>query len=105
MALRSAQEADLVEKIRVIHQDSIATMPDHRIVEELEERPATADPNDIVDQTVLAEYELAESHGGLLRHPGATRTATRPSTRGRARCQPGSPKPLARRAPPCRACT
>ena len=71
MALRSAQEADLVEKIRVIHQDSIATMPDHRILEELEERRATADPKDIVDQIVLGEYEIAAAHRGLIRNPGA----------------------------------
>jgi len=69
MALHSAQEADLVEKIRVIHQDSIATMPDHRILEELEERRATADPKDIVDQIVLSEYEAAAVRRGVVTNP------------------------------------
>lgn len=85
MALSSAQEADLVSKIREIQQNCIETMPDHRILEELQERRGSADPDDIVDQIVLGEYEIAATRRGLIKNPGG-------KLKRRAKANPSSKK-------------
>jgi hypothetical protein len=69
MAIHSAQEADLIAKIRGIHQAVIKTMPDHRVEEELAELAVKADPDDVVDQVVLSEYAAAAARRGLVSNP------------------------------------
>lgn len=69
MSISSAQEADIIEKIRLVHRDVAESMSDESIRAELVSREKGAKSGDIVDRLVLTEYETEAARRGLLTNP------------------------------------